>query len=108
MCQNCCTEVGPVYQPYETATKANAQHFDAAESPEEARLVDEFRWALDELEAVVGELARRLKSVSRPRYEGPQTSDPVTEEAVSPARQELHRLHLLSGGVQATLALLEV
>lgn len=87
---------------YSTAQRLTAK---GPQEGEVARLVDEFRFAIDDLNLVASELYARLRVVSQPDYADP-CGVPAPE--VSDARNELHRLHALSGTLRGILDRLEV
>jgi len=58
-------------------------------------LVDEFVYAINDLEQVVNDLVVRLGPVLAPRPPESETSDPMP--AVSDARTQLYRIHFLTG-----------
>jgi hypothetical protein len=110
MCQ--CDEFDPtakagyVYQVGKAADSCSPYYIQT-DSSEPARLVDEFRFALNDLGDVIAELSARLRPVSQLEYPEPGNSaqaDPI----VSEARTELHRLWAQVGALRGIVERLEV
>lgn len=101
MCQACCTEVPQRDWPTTTAVYAS-------EAVKESRLVDEFRFAIDDLAGALSELTERVRPVSRSEYPEPGGTQNLSTPDSSEARSELYRLHVLTGVLRGVTDRLEV